>query len=202
MFCFCSGAFAKHSWVTGGFPMRWAGVTGRSDSVCLSIRLYMQSGSTFWQQTVMAHYFCFVLKEVNKQQTPTTSSKKRSPNSQRWSALLAAWSTPDWEMPHLLASRKRSPRRGSKGKREKWLPEEKAAGLAAGSQGTAEGQGSRWPYTVLHQQPNILPLKMVQATQMEFGMMSVPGAGIYISCEQNINLIYSFSPAGRRPGKK
>lgn len=109
MFCFCSGAFAKHSWVTDGFPMRWAGVTGRSDSVCLPIRLYMQSGSTFWQQTVMAHYFCFVLKEVNEQQTPTTSNKKRPPNSQRWSALLAAWSTPDWEMPHLLTSRKGRP---------------------------------------------------------------------------------------------
>lgn len=34
--------------------------------------------------------------------------------------------------------------------------------------------------TVLHQQPNILSLKMAQATQIEFGMMSVPGAGIYI----------------------
>lgn len=179
MFCFCTGTLAKHSWVTGGFPMKWAGVTGRSDFMCLFICLYVQCGSTFWQQTVMAHYFCFVLKAVNKQQTPTISNKKRH--------QILRGDQPSWlqEAPWAERCPIHWPAEGDvqkafKRQRTEVAPKEgEAAGLAAGSQGTAEGQGSRWPYTVLHQQPNILPLKVAQATQIEFGMMSMPGAGVY-----------------------
>lgn len=121
MFCFCTGTFAKHSWVTGGFPMKWAGVTGRSDFMCLFICLYVQCGSTFWQQTVTAHYFCFVLKAVNKQQTPTISNKKDTkysevispPGCRKHPGLRDAPST---------GQQKGMSRRRSRGKGQKWLP--------------------------------------------------------------------------------
>lgn len=205
MFCYCTGAFSKHSWVTGGFPMKWTGVTGRSDFVCLFICLFVQCGRTFSQQAVMAHCFCFVLKAVNKLRVPTTSNKKKKKIHQILRGDQPSWlhKAPQAERCPVQWPPEEDDQKGFKRQKTEVVPKDgEAVGLAAGPQGTAEGQGSRQPYTVLHQQSNILPLKMAQATQIELGTMSVPEAGIYISCEQNTNLIYSFSPAGRRPENK
>lgn len=155
---------------------------------------YVRAMWKYFLTTNMAHYFCFVLKAVNKQWTPSSSNKKKPPNRQRWSVLHKAPQTEKcpihWPAEGDVQEENRIPKRGRQQGMQQG-PRELQRGKAPGDHDCVASTAKYPLFENGTGNPNWV-----------WNDVCAWSRYIYISCEQNTNLIYSFSPAGRRPGKK